>query len=250
LSAAVEQALQEQPTAQWIAYAVPIAPGRQMCCWDGADGGCCRGCRLEKGNGFSSRREDATPLEAETSGVVYLRGEQARLTRVRMFSAGCPVDVGGLPLLWLTDVKPADSVALLVAVVERGGSGERRDAADGALAAMAFHADPTADRSLIRIARQDARSHVRGQALFWMAQRAGEKAAASITRAIDDDPDADVKEKAVFALSLLPKDEGVPRLIEVARTNRSREVRKKAMFWLGQSNDARALAFIEDVLIR
>jgi HEAT repeat protein len=62
--------------------------------------------------------------------------------------------------------------------------------------------------------------------------------------------DADVKEKAVFALSQLPKDEGVPRLIEVARGHRSREVRKKAMFWLGQSDDPRALAFIEDVLTR
>ena len=64
------------------------------------------------------------------------------------------------------------------------------------------------------------------------------------------DPDTEVREKAVFALSQLPRDQGVPLLIDVARSHRDPEVRKKAMFWLGQSNDTRALAFIEDVLTR
>ncbi len=57
-----------------------------------------------------------------------------------------------------------------------------------------------------------------------------------------------MKKKAVFALSQLPKDEGVPKLIEVAQSNHNREVRKQAIFWLGQSNDPRALAFFEKVL--
>jgi len=48
----------------------------------------------------------------------------------------------------------------------------------------------------------------------------------------------------------MPKDEGVPKLIEVAKTNRNHEVRKQAMFWLGQSNDPRALEFFEQVLTR
>ena len=56
--------------------------------------------------------------------------------------------------------------------------------------------------------------------------------------------------QAVFALSQMPKDEGVPKMIEVARTNRNAEVRKQAMFWLGQSGDPRALEFFEDILRR
>jgi hypothetical protein len=48
----------------------------------------------------------------------------------------------------------------------------------------------------------------------------------------------------------MPKDEGMPKLIEVAKTNRNREVRKQAMFWLGQSNDPRALEFLEQVPAR
>jgi len=59
-----------------------------------------------------------------------------------------------------------------------------------------------------------------------------------------------VKKKAVFALSQLPKDEGVPRLMEVARSNRNPEVRKQAMFWLGQTKDPRAVKFFEEILTR
>ena len=89
---------------------------------------------------------------------------------------------------------------------------------------------------------------MRSQALFWLAQKAGNKAMATIADAIDHDPDTEVKKKAVFALSQLPKDEGVPMLIKVARTNTNPEVRKQAMFWLGQSKDPRATDFFAEVL--
>jgi len=54
----------------------------------------------------------------------------------------------------------------------------------------------------------------------------------------------------VFALSQLPHDEAVPKLIEVARNQRNPQVRKQAFFWLGQSGDPRALAFIEQTLLQ
>ena len=89
---------------------------------------------------------------------------------------------------------------------------------------------------------------MRGQALFWLAQKAGQKAKAAITRAIEDDPDTEVKKKAVFALSEM--DDGVPMLIQVARTNRNPAVREQAFFWLGQSEDPQALDFLAEVLAR
>jgi HEAT repeat protein len=114
--------------------------------------------------------------------------------------------------------------------------------------ALSVSREPGAQDEMIRMAREDESSHVRGQALFWLAQKAGKKAVGTITGAIENDPDTDVKKKAVFALSQLPKDEGVPKLIEVAQNNHNPAVRKQAMFWLGQSNDPRALAFFEKVL--
>jgi len=82
-----------------------------------------------------------------------------------------------------------------------------------------------------------------GRRLFWLAQKAGKKASGAITGAIENDPDTEVKKKAVFALSQMPKDDGVPKLIQVAQNNKNPEVRKQAMFWLGQSNDPRGVGF-------
>ena len=104
--------------------------------------------------------------------------------------------------------------------------------------------------TLTGVAKSDSSPEVRGQALFWLAQKAGRKAASAITDAIANDPETKVKERAVFALSQLPKDEGVPKLIDVARTNRNPAVRKQAIFWLGQSRDPRALEFFEQILTR
>lgn len=59
-----------------------------------------------------------------------------------------------------------------------------------------------------------------------------------------------MREQAVFALSQLPEARGVPVLIRVATTNRDRAIRRKAMFWLGQSDDPRAVALFEDILTK
>ena len=236
----------------WVGYAVPIVAGdRQMCCWSGDSGGCCSGCRLENRSGagpvVAAPPTGPIKLEGSTQLFVLYRVENAAISKIRMFSEDCPLDGGGLVLHWLTGVRAADSVAMLGAFADDATS---RSVADGALSALAMHADPAALERLITAARQGATTHARGQALFWLAQRAGDKAIGTISDAIDKDPETDVKRRAVFALSQLPKDEGVPRLIQLARTNGNPVVRKQAMFWLGQSNDPRALEFFKEILFK
>jgi len=134
------------------------------------------------------------------------------------------------------------------AVVERLA---RDDADDDFREHLTFVLTLVGDRgidSLIALAKRDSSPKVRGQALFWLGQKAGQRAVAALEGAVIDDPDREVRKKAVFALSQLPKEEGVPKLIALARTHRDPEVRKQAMFWLGQSGDERAVQFFEDVL--
>jgi hypothetical protein len=100
---------------------------------------------------------------------------------------------------------------------------------------------------IIRIAKADPVSSVRGQALFWLAQKASQQAEAAITDAMEKDPDTDVKRKAVFALSQLPPEKGVPLLLKYAESGNP-VIRKEAIFWLGESEDPRALAFLEKFL--
>jgi HEAT repeat protein len=80
---------------------------------------------------------------------------------------------------------------------------------------------------------------------------AGDSATAGLEDLVgDDDEDREVREQAVFALSQLKHDEGIPALIKVARTNADPEIRRKAIFWLGQSDDPRVLALFEELLTR
>ena len=53
-----------------------------------------------------------------------------------------------------------------------------------------------------------------------------------------------------FAISQLPKERSVPMLVDIARSNKSPSVRKKAIFWLGQSGDPAAIKFFEEILLK
>ena len=87
--------------------------------------------------------------------------------------------------------------------------------------------------------------------MFWLGQAAGEAATAGLDSLSQDaEVDRDVQKQVVFALSQRPRDEGIPILIRVARTHRDPEVRRNAVFWLGQSNDPRAIALFEEILTK
>jgi HEAT repeats len=103
---------------------------------------------------------------------------------------------------------------------------------------------------LLAIARAtDVASSTRKDAVFWLGQAAGEAAVQGLTGlANESDQDEQVKESAVFALSQLHHGAGVEPLIKIARSSADPRLRKKAIFWLGQSDDPRALALFEELL--
>ncbi len=107
-------------------------------------------------------------------------------------------------------------------------------------------------RDLMKLARDGSRGReTRKQAVFWLGQLAEAPATAGLDElASDRDVDRDVREQAIFALSQRPKDEGVPALVKVVRTSKDPELRRKALFWLGQSDDPRALDLIEELLAK
>lgn len=89
----------------------------------------------------------------------------------------------------------------------------------------------------------------RREATFWVGQAAEAAATKGLdTLATDETGDREVREAAVFALSQRPRNEGIPVLVHIATTNRDPELRRKALFWLGQSDDPRALAVFQQIL--
>jgi hypothetical protein len=217
----------------WIGYAQPMIDGDHNMCdyWN-------------DGNRFS-QSTDPIRLEPADFFFVLFRVEEKQITRIRTYSANCPLDAGGKAVHWFTNVAVNDSVNYMKSFI---GTTATRKLNDSAVTVLALTDGDQPLNELLRLARDGGTSQVKGNALFWLAQRAGQKAVGTITAAIENDPDTDVKKKAVFALSQLPKDEGVPLLIQQARTNKNPVVRKQAMFWLGQTKDPRALKFFEEIL--
>lgn len=243
LAEIVKSAAASATAPSWLAWAEPGRGKGHMCCYEMRGSSLeCPGCVLE-GNRhftFTSVRGDGVPLERTRQIRVLLRLSGGRVSDARVFSADCPLDAAGHSVLWLDDVPPAESLAVLRSLAPALD--------DEVLSAIAEHDDPAADAILVDFARDGKTGDMRSQALFWLAQVASRKAVGAIDRAIAEDPETQVKEQAVFALSELPDGEGVPHLIDLARRHRNPAVREKAFFWLGESEDPRALAFFEEVL--
>jgi HEAT repeat protein len=147
------------------------------------------------------------------------------------------VDLGMVPA--------ATAATDLLALAERSEAD-----ADDLITAATLADSATVWPTLLRLARTPAvPPETRRQAVFWLGQAAGEAATRGLDSiALDTSGDLEVRKQAVFALSQRPAEEGVPALIRIARTNRHAELRKTALFWLGQSEDPRALALFEEIL--
>jgi HEAT repeat protein len=102
---------------------------------------------------------------------------------------------------------------------------------------------------LIRVAETEQDRELRKQSLFWLGQKAGNRTLEVLSSVIEKpNDDIEVQKHVVFAISQRRKDEAVPLLIKIAKTHPRAEVRKQAIFWLGQTGDARALELFKEIL--
>jgi hypothetical protein len=193
-----------------------------------------------------SVRQKEWESDCESGPVrIVLDRRNGRVVDVRAYVGG---RWRGSADLDLGTVSPVAASDYLLGLAETADEEVAKDALFPATVAEGVTAWPR----LLGIAKDARRPReVRSSAVFWVSQAAGEEATKGL-REIVDEPEADreVRKSAVFALSQRPKDESVPALIKIAKTHRDAEMRKTAIFWLGQSGDARAIAYFEDVLLR
>jgi hypothetical protein len=108
---------------------------------------------------------------------------------------------------------------------------------------------PRVTADLIRLASTDKDGDVRAQAWFWLAHTGAPQAEDAIRVALRKDDDDQVREQAIFALSQLPEERATRALIATAEDQSlSREQRKRAVFWLSQSESQAAQKYLEKVL--
>jgi hypothetical protein len=117
--------------------------------------------------------------------------------------------------------------------------------------ALSLRKEKEALVEMIRIAKEDRDDDIREKAVFWLGQKASEESVKALKDIVRSPTGEDkLKEQAVFAISRLPKGKSVPMLLDIARTHKNPSIRKKAIFWLGQTGDPAALKFFEEILLK
>lgn len=90
---------------------------------------------------------------------------------------------------------------------------------------------------------------LRKKALFWAGQ--GSASMQELVAMYDRMSESEMKEQLIFVYSQRGNDRAaVDKLFSIARTEKDPELRKKAIFWLGQSHDPRVQQFLLDLINR
>lgn len=242
LALALALALASQASAQSIAGRVAATnDGTVRMAYDAREGLCGDGRNWKYGASDENRDWESV---CEPGPVrVSLRVVGGEVTRLRTYVGGRwrarpdAADLGMVPA--------ADAAAYLMTLVQEDEGAVSRDA----LTAVSIAGGVTFWPDFLDIARDENRPRrLRKHALTLVTMEASRLLADEADPDEDDDPDTRIREQAVFALSQRPSDESVPRLIDLTRHHPSAAIRRRALFWLGQSGDPRAIPVVEEVL--
>lgn len=103
------------------------------------------------------------------------------------------------------------------------------------------------DKWLLGIALDNSQStEVRKHAL-WTAGQAGIPAS-ELVSLYDRITDREIKEQLIWVLSDARDKAAADKLVEIAQRDKDAEMRKKAIFWLGQKNDPRVRQILLDII--
>ena len=241
----------------WVGYAVNAVAGQHsICCGNYNDGENCRKCALETGdarNAVNAKNEASQSpvlLESGRRLTVLFRLRDKQVMRVKVATEDCVLDAGGLGFVWLTDVKPAESVAFLGKYVrdENLGGHGRDSIGNEALMAIALHDGPEAQAALESFTAPAQPEELRKQAAFWLGVARGKEGLTALQRMAKNDPSSEVRGRVAFALSVSKEPAALEEMIRMAHDDESGYVRGQAIFWLAQKAGKRAVSAIDGAI--
>ena len=239
-------------SAAWMAWQMPsVRTDNNMCCYNMNDNvvtAC--GCTLETHGTANVQGSFNGPVKLEGSSdfVVFLRTEGGQIGKVRVVGTTCPVDAQSMPVFLLTNVKPAESVALLANAAEKSGSDGDKKPADGAVLAIAMTNDPSADKALDRLIGSNQPEWLRKKVAFWMGNQRGKPGLEKLLALMKSDPSDSFRKELVFPISQSKEPEAQDELIRIAKHDSSTHVREQAIFWLAQKAGRKAASFLKDTV--
>ena len=174
------------------------------------------------------------------------RGDRARDALAAIARTDAREETRKQAVFWLAMLRGSEGADITSSVMFND---KDEDIRKHAAFALAQSAAPRAAADLIRLGNTDRAGEVRGQAWFWLAHMGAPEAEQGIAAALRKETEEDVRDRAIVALSRLPDERATRALIAAAQDRSlSRELRKKAVFWLSQSDSDAAQRYLEQVL--
>lgn len=102
---------------------------------------------------------------------------------------------------------------------------------------------------LADIAENSTDAKLRLKAVYWLADNAHDKDTIDLLLKIAlTDPEQEVQMRAVYALTELEGNAGTGALIQIAKEHKNISLRKRAIYWLGESNDPEAREALLEII--
>lgn len=138
--------------------------------------------------------------------------------------------------VFLRSLYGGTSEALKKKIIQSVAQGEKQ-AADGG-------------RWLLTLAANESETiELRKDALFWAGQ-SDQTSVEDLIQAYGHATEPQLKEHHVFVLSQRDERQAIDKLMDIARNDDDPEIRKKALFWLGQTDDPRVAQFLQQLILK
>jgi HEAT repeat protein len=147
-------------------------------------------------------------------------------------------------IFWLGQTHTQENAAFLRGLYGRLKSGDLKKKVLFSLSQMGGEEN---GRWLLGVAKDNSQGiEMRKQALFWAGQ--GGVSIGELTALYNGVTDREMRKQLVFVYSQRNEPAALDKLIEIAKRDPDADLRKRALFWLGQSEDSRAVQALQDII--
>ncbi len=157
-----------------------------------------------------------------------------------------PVDLRSDAIFWLGQQGSSANHAFLRDLYVRLQDSELKERV---IFSVSQTRDAESQRWLLdRTADQNESLELRKKALFWAGQ--SEASITDLIQLYSTLDDREMREQLVFVYSQRNEGEAVDKLMDIAQNDPDPKLRRKAIFWLGQSTDPRVVQFLLEIINR
>ena len=244
----------------WAGWREPIADGqRGGCCVyadDASAPGGVRGCFVDAPTAARQMPQVAVPagpipLEGGSRLVILVRLVDGQVERLRTLGDDCPLDAGGLPVLWLDGPTTADSLTFLGTLVGEPGPSvpaARQRVGEAALSGVALHQGAGADAILDRFATAASDSNLRRLARTLLGSRRGAHGFETLRRLLEGERLPEMRRQLVTAIGQTRQPATADALLAVAKQDMDAKVRAEAAYWLPQRGGAKFVGQLQTII--